>query len=116
MSTTTTTICVDHESNWFRVITLIGAGFGAGFFITNAVYWDRIRNNPCNAISASEANTMRWISIIFAVIFFIIAFWALIRLIWHPNARAAKVAAVKQYISQPIGYGGSAVVTEVKSK
>ncbi len=68
-------------SRWFKIIVLVGSGFGTGFFIANAVVFGRIVNKSCNAVSKNEAQTLMWINIIMAVVFGIIFIWAIIMLL-----------------------------------
>lgn len=68
-------------SRWFKIIVLVGSGFGTGFFIANAVVFGRIVNKSCNAVSKNEAQTLMWINIIMAVVFSIIFIWAIVMLL-----------------------------------
>ncbi len=68
-------------SRWFKIIVLVGSGFGTGFFIANAVVFGRIVNKSCNAVSRNEAQTLMWINIVMAVVFAIIFIWAIVMLL-----------------------------------
>lgn len=72
---------------WFKIFTLIGTGFGAGFSIANAIYYNRIRTGTCNAVTRGEATTLMWINIVMAVFFIILFFWALYMLLFSSSIR-----------------------------
>jgi NADH:ubiquinone oxidoreductase subunit 5 (subunit L)/multisubunit Na+/H+ antiporter MnhA subunit len=73
------------ESLWFRIIAIIGSGVFTGFFIANAIYWNRVRSSSHSVVSNGEANAFMWINIILAVLSAIIFIWGIITLFTHQS-------------------------------
>lgn len=62
-----------------NTIFFVVSGTATGFFIANAVYYGKIKNNGCAGISKGEANAMVWINAILAVIFGLIFLYTIYR-------------------------------------
>lgn len=65
------------ELLFFRGIVVFGSAVGVGLSVANISYYDRIRKDTCNGISKTQAKTMYWVSIVFAIIFAILFIWSL---------------------------------------
>lgn len=89
---------INTEAIWFRIISVLVVGFFLALFIANAIYWDRIVKNTCNAITKGEAQTLFWFNVIWAVIASIFFLWAIIRLFFHSSARTEAATKVKHYV------------------
>ena len=89
------------ESRWFKLVVVIASGLASAFFITNAIYYDRIRNGTCNAISKSEADTMFWINVILAIISVIVFIWGIYRLIASKDYRVYLQEQAVSYATGP---------------
>lgn len=63
--------------HWFAIYVFIITIFILGISILNAVYYNRIRNGTCNAITRKEAETGFWLNVIIAILTFILFFWSL---------------------------------------
>ena len=89
---------INTEAIWFRIISVILVGLFLALFIANAVFFDRIRNNPFSCtVTKTEADWMFWLNVIWAIIAAIFFVWAIIRLFWRESARDEAVAKAKQY-------------------
>nr|QBK90669.1 MAG: hypothetical protein LCPAC104_01660 [Pithovirus LCPAC104] len=77
----------DSENRWFRIITFIVSLFFLGISILNAVWYNRIRNGSCNALSKRDAEIGFWLNIFLAIIAGIIFIWALISLFYFSDYR-----------------------------
>ncbi len=87
---------IDPESRWFKIVVLIATGFFAGFFIANAIYFNRIMNGSCSAVTKTEATVLFWANIILAIIAGIIFIWVLFRIVWvRRPSKEEKTAAEK---------------------
>lgn len=103
------------ESRWFKIIVFILSAVVVGVTIANIVYFNRIRNGTCQAISHNTATTMVWVNAILLVIAIIIFLWSLWRLLFSGTTRSR----VRHYMISPssgvnMGYTpGYAPVTAV---
>ncbi len=73
------------ELLFFRGVVAFGSAVGVGLSVANIAYYDRVKKDTCNGISKTQANTMYWVSIIFAIIFAILFIWALYSLFHHSH-------------------------------
>lgn len=75
------------ESRWFKLVVVLASGLATAFFITNAVYYDRIRKGSCSALTTREADTMYWLNVILAIISVFVFLWGIYRLIASKDYR-----------------------------
>ncbi len=73
------------ELLFFRGIVVFGSVIGAGLSIANISYYDRVRKDTCNGITKTQADTMYWVSIVFAILFFLLFIWSLFSLLHHSH-------------------------------
>jgi len=85
------------ETRWFKIVTMIIAGFFVGFSIANVIYFNRIRTESCMAVTRGEATTMLWVNIALLVIATILFLWSLVRLIFSRDSRQEMVRRAGQY-------------------
>ena len=85
------------ESRWFKIIVFIVAAIVVGVTIANIVFFNRIRDGTCNAVTHGQATTMLWVNVILLVIAVIIFLWSLWRLLFTRETRQR----VKHYIVAP---------------
>ena len=91
---------IDTEAIWFRIISVLLIGFFLGLFIANAVYFDRIVREPFSCtVTKTEAQTLFWFNVIWAVIAAILFIWAIVRLFWHESKRTEAKQKVKHYVT-----------------
>lgn len=93
------------ESRWFKIVVFLASGFFFGFFVANAVYYDRIRRGASCSISRNEATTMFWINVVLAIVAIIIFFFSLYKL-FTKDYRESKKKQVLAYLNAPPQGGG----------
>jgi hypothetical protein len=81
------------EDLWFRIIIIIALIAFLVLFIANAVYYNKLRNGNCTAVTNSEANLMFWLNLIWCVVVGIMLIWAIVRIFIRPKPSVS--AAVK---------------------
>ncbi len=94
------------EARWFNVSMFVVTLIGGGLAVANAVFYDKIRKNKgCGSIvSEAEATTFFWINVILAVIFIILAIWALARALTSREYRVTKTQQLKAFVT-PVAPG-----------
>ncbi len=98
------------SSIWFNVIVIIVAAATIGLSIANIVYYNRIKNNTCGAVSNNEANTMLWLNIVMIVLAAILFLWGIANLIFTSKTSCLKNTTDNQYCQcgyqkiQPVVY------------
>ena len=85
------------ESRWFKIVVFILSSVVVGVTIANVVYFNKIRNGSCQAISHNTATTMVWVNAILLVIAIIIFLWSLWRLLFSGTARGQ----IRHYMISP---------------
>ena len=85
------------ESRSFKIVVFILSAVVVGVSIANIVYFNRIRDGTCQAVSHGTATTMVWVNAILLVIAIIILLWSLWRLLFSQGAREQ----VKHYMVSP---------------
>jgi len=85
------------ESRWYKVLVFIVSGIVVGVSIANIVYFNRLRDDSCTAVSSGEATTMLWVNVVILVIAALIFLWSLWRLIFSRESRKQ----IKTYIVYP---------------
>ena len=91
---------INTETKWFNVSMFVISVAGAGLAAANAFFFDRIRKNGCGTnISVRDADVLFWINVILAVIFVILAIWALARLFLSREYRVKKTEQLKTFVS-----------------
>lgn len=80
------------EDLWFRIIIIFVLILFIALFIINAIWWNKVKNSNCVNLSTSQANTMMWLNIIWAVIAGIILIWAIVRIFIKPKPDYQKLA------------------------
>ena len=104
---------IDTEAIWFRIISVLLIGFFLGLFIANAVYFDRIVREPFSCtVTKTEAQTLFWFNVVWAVIAAILFVWAIIRLFWHESKRTEAAQKVKHYVVAKSTAAKEAVATQ----
>lgn len=83
------------ETQWFKIIVFISAGFFAGLFLANIIYYNRLRSGQ--TLSHGEAVSMLWLNIILFILAIILFIWALIRLILRQDVRQTWSDQAYQY-------------------
>ena len=86
-------------SRVFLVSTTIVSGFFTGFSLANIVYYARLRNAGCSAISSGEATSMLILNIILFIIALVIFIWT----IWELIVSSKTKQQLYQYITSPVG-------------
>jgi hypothetical protein len=89
------------EDLWFRIIIIIALIAFLVLFIANAVYYNKLKNGNCTAVSNSQANMMFWLNLIWAIIVGIVLIWAIVRIFIRPKP-SANAAARSLTTSQPV--------------
>ena len=56
------------ESRSFKIVVFLLAAIVVGVTIANIVYYNRIRNGTCNAVTHGEATTLVWVNAILLII------------------------------------------------
>lgn len=85
------------ESRWFKIIVFVLSAIVVGVTIANLVYFNRIRNGTCQAISHNTAVTMLWVNAILLIIAIIVFIWSLWRLLFSGATRQR----VQHYMISP---------------
>ena len=85
------------ESRWFKIVVFILAAIVVGVSIANIVYFNRIRDGTCQAVSRNSATTMLWVNVILLVIAILVLLWSLWRMIFTSETREK----VKHYMVAP---------------
>lgn len=66
---------------WFRIIVLIVALLASALFITNIIFYGKIRTNGgCGKVTASQATAMLWLNGLLLAFALVLLIWAIIRL------------------------------------
>jgi len=99
------------ESRWFKIVVVIASGLATAFFITNAVFYDKIRQSSCTAISKDEADVMFYLNVIFAIITGIIFIWGIFRLFTRKDYRVSLQERSTAYITTTGQRAKQAVIT-----
>jgi len=93
----------DTESLWFKIVVFIVAGFAAGLFLADIIYFNRLRNG--GTLTSTEATSMLWLNAILFVLALIVFIWALIRLVLGQSTREMITTRVgEQLKSTGTGY------------
>lgn len=95
------------ETRWFKIVTLVAAGFFSGLFIANVIYYNRLRNG--GNVTKGEATAMLWINGILLVIAIILFVWALVRLVAPEGAKEKTISYLKSTESV-IPYGRANII------
>jgi len=61
-------------------------------FIANAYYWNKLKTNGSVNVSASQANMMFWLNIIWIFVASAILIWAIIRMFIKPKPNTLELA------------------------
>ena len=85
------------ETRWFKIVTVFGTGIATAAFVANAIYFARIKDGSCNAVTSGEATTLLWINIILAIVIGLHFIWSLWRLIFAREFRQGVSTSVKHY-------------------
>lgn len=89
------------ETQWFKIIVFISAGFFAGLFLADIIYFNRLRTG--GTLTHGESTSMLWLSVILFVVAVIIFVWALIRLLVRQDVRDYASQKTTEYFSKTSG-------------
>jgi magnesium-transporting ATPase (P-type) len=77
---------------WFGIILIIALILFITLFIANAYYWNKLRGSGSVNVSASQANMMFWLNVIWIFVATIILIWTLIRMFIKPKPNTLELA------------------------
>ena len=97
------------EDLWWRIIIVIVLALFLTLFIVNTIYYNRIMNGSCLAISNSTATTLFWFNLIWCGVVGAILIWAIIRLFFG-RSTTTKAYTEGEFLSRDPGFG-TAVAT-----
>ena len=75
------------ESRWFKIIVFLLSAAVIGVTIANIIYYNKIRNGTCGAVTHGEATTMLWVNVILLIVAIFVFIWSIWKLLFTHDTR-----------------------------